>query len=135
MTYAEQLKSPKWQKKRLEILERDSFTCTSCGDKEKQLHVHHGAYLSGMKVWDYDDSMLHTLCSDCHQHVEGCIYDMNGSIAIMKPKEELFYLLKNVASSASVLNDDDINIIETILHNAVDRSHLLWQINELNIIE
>lgn len=135
MTYAEQLKSPKWQKKRLEILERDNFTCTSCGGKEKQLHVHHGAYLSGVKVWDYEDSMLHTLCYDCHNHIEGCIWEMNGSIAMMKPKEELFFLLKHVASSASRLNDDDINIIESVLHNAVDRSHLLWQINELNTIK
>jgi len=31
MTYAEQLKSPKWQKKRLNIMERDQFRCQDCG--------------------------------------------------------------------------------------------------------
>ena len=33
MNYSEQLKSPKWQKKRLEIMQRDKFTCQLCGDK------------------------------------------------------------------------------------------------------
>jgi 5-methylcytosine-specific restriction endonuclease McrA len=31
-TYSELLKSPKWQKKRLEIMSRDKFTCKKCGD-------------------------------------------------------------------------------------------------------
>jgi hypothetical protein len=135
MTYGEQLKDPRWQRKRLEILERDGFSCLSCGDKEKQLHVHHGAYLSKMKVWEYPENMLHTLCCDCHEHVESCIYEMNGSIASMKPSEAMFFLIKNIASVASLLTEYDINIIESVSNNAVERSHLLWQINELNTIE
>lgn len=43
-TYSEKLKSPKWQKKRLEILQRDEFTCQHFNDKENTLHVHHIAY-------------------------------------------------------------------------------------------
>jgi 5-methylcytosine-specific restriction endonuclease McrA len=66
MTYAEQLKSPKWQIKRLEILERDKFTCTSCGEKEKQLHVHHGYYGKNKKIWEYENETLVTLCFLCH---------------------------------------------------------------------
>lgn len=30
MSYAEQLKDPRWQKKRLEILNRDEWKCTWC---------------------------------------------------------------------------------------------------------
>ena len=33
MGYSEKLKDPRWQKKRLEILERDNFRCQYCGDK------------------------------------------------------------------------------------------------------
>lgn len=124
MTYAEQLKSPKWQKKRLEILNRDNFTCISCGDKDTQLHVHHGAYLSGMKVWEYQNAMLHTLCRDCHENVEDFIYEMNASIAIMKPEEDSFFLLKNIASVASLLSNEDINIIQYLINNAIDRLFL-----------
>jgi hypothetical protein len=65
--YSDQYKDPRWQKKRLEILERDGFTCCRCGDKDSQLHVHHIRYIRGKKVWDYDNKMLLTLCSDCHE--------------------------------------------------------------------
>jgi len=40
-TYRRKLADPRWQKKRLEILERDGFECNSCGDSSTELHVHH----------------------------------------------------------------------------------------------
>jgi hypothetical protein len=69
MTYAEKLKHPKWQKKRLEILERDNFMCQNCGDNESQLHVHHIKYIFGNEIWDYKDNLLITFCKDCHNKV------------------------------------------------------------------
>ena len=66
MTYSEQLKQPLWQKKRLEIFQRDNWTCKTCKHTDKQLHAHHGVYLSGLKAWEYDDKYLHTLCFECH---------------------------------------------------------------------
>lgn len=53
MTYTEQIKSPKWQKKRLKILERDEYTCKSCFNKEKTLHVHHLQYRKECNIWEY----------------------------------------------------------------------------------
>ncbi len=58
---------PRWQKKRLEILQRDRFTCKYCESEEKTLHVHHKYYIKGRKVWDYHNSALITLCEDCHK--------------------------------------------------------------------
>ncbi len=69
MNYSEQLKSPMWQKKRLEIMQRDNFTCQDCGDTESQLQVHHKAYVFGNKVWEYENSDLITLCEDCHYSI------------------------------------------------------------------
>lgn len=63
-TYAEKLLDPRWQKKRLEILERDKWECTVCGDSENTLHVHHKAY--GPNPWDVENNMLITLCQSCH---------------------------------------------------------------------
>ena len=63
MTYSEKLKHPKWQKKRLQILSRDKFTCKKCGDTETQLHVHHKEYISGNDPWDYDNDLLITVCA------------------------------------------------------------------------
>ena len=42
--YAEKFKDPRWQKKRLEILERDDFSCRVCYDASNTLHVHHCFY-------------------------------------------------------------------------------------------
>jgi len=65
MNYSEKLKSPKWQKKRLEILQRDSFKCSLCGDCETELHVHHLKY-TGVNPENAPSEDLETLCKDCH---------------------------------------------------------------------
>ena len=65
--YAEKLKDPRWQKKRLEILERDEWTCQRCGDKESMLVVHHRLYYRGHEPWDYPNELLVTVCDPCHQ--------------------------------------------------------------------
>ena len=62
--YQQKLKSPNWQRKRLEILQRDNFTCKLCGDTEQSLHVHHEKYDGD--PWNIPNEHLTTLCSDCH---------------------------------------------------------------------
>ena len=64
MNYSEKLKSPKWQKKRLEVLNRDNFKCCSCGDEETELHVHHLKYTG--EPYDAPLEDLQTLCKHCH---------------------------------------------------------------------
>ena len=64
--YSELLKDPRWQKKRLRIMERDNFQCQLCGDKETTLNVHHKYYDKDKKPWEYPDKSLVTLCKDCH---------------------------------------------------------------------
>lgn len=66
MKYSEKLRDPRWQKRRLEILQRDNFTCQKCGDGEETLAVHHFFYRKGIEPWDYPDSALLTLCESCH---------------------------------------------------------------------
>lgn len=67
-SFSDQYKDPRWQKKRLEIMGRDLFTCQRCGDNTKTLHVHHAYYEKNRKVWDYPNYTLVTLCNDCHKH-------------------------------------------------------------------
>ena len=68
MAYKDKLLDPKWQKKRLVILERDKWTCTSCGNTEETLHVHHIFYDAiYQNPWEYPDYCLITLCVSCHQ--------------------------------------------------------------------
>ena len=66
MTYSEKLRDPRWQKKRADICERDNWACLFCGEKSKNLQVHHITY-KRRDPWDYPDYLYQTLCEDCHQ--------------------------------------------------------------------
>lgn len=66
MTYAEKLLDPRWQKRRLEILSRDNFTCQWCGDSKSTLHVHHTHYMKQEEPWETDEVLLVCICADCH---------------------------------------------------------------------
>lgn len=65
-SYSEELKDPRWQKKRLEVLQRDGFQCQNCGDTQSELNVHHVYYDPDFKVWEYPDEAYMTLCKTCH---------------------------------------------------------------------
>jgi hypothetical protein len=69
-SYLELLKDPRWQKKRLKIMERDNFTCQICKDKETSLNVHHKRYVKGRLPWQYTDKDLLTVCEDCHNLIK-----------------------------------------------------------------
>jgi hypothetical protein len=69
MNYSDQIKSPKWQKKRLEILGLRGFKCEICGDEENQLHVHHRFYIKNRKAWEYDNDVFQVLCQKCHEKI------------------------------------------------------------------
>lgn len=64
MKYSEKLKDPRWQRKRLEILQRDDWACQCCRDKASTLQVHHKQYHGN--PWDAPDDSLETLCEECH---------------------------------------------------------------------
>ena len=65
-TYWQKLKDPRWQKKRLEVLQESEFHCQVCGDGEETLHVHHKEYFKGREPWEYDVKQLAVLCESCH---------------------------------------------------------------------
>lgn len=66
-TYYEKLKDPRWQKKRLEVMEHNEFACEVCGDNESPLNVHHKEYFKGQEPWEYEIRQLSCLCEDCHE--------------------------------------------------------------------
>lgn len=95
--YKKQYSHPLWQKKRLEIMNRDKFTCQGCGDTDSRLSVHHKFYIPGNNIWDYENYFLVTLCDACHKesHVE--INEMNNELSKMD-----YYLLKQFQSEISI---------------------------------
>lgn len=68
-SYWQKLKDPKWQKKRLEIMQRDEFKCCICQGADIELNVHHKIYKKGSDPWDYEDHELATLCRPCHETI------------------------------------------------------------------
>lgn len=119
-TYSRKLSSPKWQKKRLKVLERDKWVCKKCGDDETELHVHHLEYHKN--PWDTPINRLITLCAHCHELIEGCkeeedfkdfdfkdisIYKSNN----WKNKNRIMYLRAGTILSMSIYDEHNIYII------------------------
>lgn len=67
-TYSEKLRDPRWQRKRLEVLQRENFKCQHCYAADKTLNVHHTIYRKGAAPWEYEDRLLMVLCEDCHRN-------------------------------------------------------------------
>ena len=67
LTYGEQLRHPLWQRKRLEKLSAEDWTCECCMGKEITLHVHHKHYVKGRMAWEYPNGELAVLCENCHE--------------------------------------------------------------------
>ncbi len=78
--FLEQYKHPNWQRKRLQILERDSYECRWCCASDDELHVHHLEYTKGHKVWDYSDDNFITLCKTCHEHAGDVLLDVKRKL-------------------------------------------------------
>ncbi|MFA5299986.1 MAG: hypothetical protein WC389_17505 [Lutibacter sp.] len=77
MRYNDKLKHPLWQKKRLQIMERDGFKCLNCGDDETELQIHHLKYEYGLAPWKSNNSDLVCLCKNCHS-----VLGQNKSISL-----------------------------------------------------
>lgn len=85
--YWEKLRDPRWQRKRLEVMERDGFACRSCGDSESTLNVHHGYYVKGREPWEYRDETLWTLCEECHEEIQELDLDLRFFLSNLDPLE------------------------------------------------
>lgn len=65
--YLAKFRDPRWQQRRLEIMQRDRWCCRYCYGANNTLNVHHRYYVWGNDPWDYPDEALVTLCEPCHE--------------------------------------------------------------------
>lgn len=71
MNYKTQLLADEWKVRRLQIMIKGGFRCEDCKNPfpgGRGLEIHHCAYITGRKAWEYDDELLMPLCRACHQH-------------------------------------------------------------------
>lgn len=81
-TYGQKLKDPRWQRRRLEVMESAHFACDECGNTEETLNVHHKRYIRGREPWEYDDKYLACLCDTHHDAWHGMEQELKELIAI-----------------------------------------------------
>jgi hypothetical protein len=142
-TYSEKLKDPRWQRKRLEIMQRDNFKCTQCGDTLTTLNIHHWKYNGD--PWEAGDENLSTVCEKCHKTIEKIkkeghpITKNNAQIHILfgydyrKPlKYDMFIVFLGDVSAKlkgnfSLMNDGNtLLIIEILAKPRVTLEMLKW---------
>lgn len=138
MTYAEKLKDPRWQKKRLEIMNRDNWTCQQCHLGIETLHVHHRYYLPGKDPWEYPDTLLVTLCESCHVNEEKDRKEAETAMFYALCKKGL--LFGQIISLASVIDavkepfyrhpNELLSIIEKLLFDKALREKMLALVQE-----
>jgi 5-methylcytosine-specific restriction endonuclease McrA len=92
--YYQKLKDPRWQKKRLEVMQRDGFSCQICFDTDSTLNVHHRRYIQGNEPWEYENYLLVTLCESCHKKETE---DMPGAVESFSNSTKDFYLSEDIS--------------------------------------
>jgi len=130
-TYSDKLKDPRWQKKRLEIMERDKFTCQCCGDTTTELHVHHKKY-TAKNIWDEPNDNLSLICKHCHfiKHhmINSDEYDFNVqevteyNIKKIIGDDRYYWIIFHANSKTyiGVLDDDNVKLFFTMIDTLYD---------------
>lgn len=104
MTYKEKLKLPQWQKKRLEIMQRDNWTCRICRTTDDTLNVHHGYYDRMLEPWQYPDKSLYTICENCHNNTTQEMKDVYKIIGFIPP-ELIRHLIEDLKNKLTWINE------------------------------
>lgn len=108
-SYRSQYFDPRWQKKRLEVMEQQGFTCQRCKSTEKTLSVHHNQYIPNRDVWDYKNSQLSVLCQDCHGDLHAEDDLLNDLISRIPPysfeRKTIAYLIGGYLEKEPMLKD------------------------------
>ena len=105
----EKYKDPRWQRKRLELMELAGFTCEDCGAKDKPLNVHHSVYHKGRNPWEYPNNLLRCVCEDCHQRREDLLHDIRVSLGRCSAEDVLavFHLAASLDTGLRCIPTED----------------------------
>jgi len=64
-SYAELLRRPEWQWKRLERLKGADFQCEECKEFSRNLRLDIRRHIPGTKPWDYEYDDYICVCEEC----------------------------------------------------------------------
>jgi len=131
-SYSEKLKDPRWQRKRLEIMQRDKFACKNCGIDTKTLNVHHLEYRG--EPWECPNLLLITLCEDCHNRESELRAEQEAELLQLLRLNHL--CVDDLHSMVELIahypfNSDIINLLWFILARDDVKAELTLQMNAL----
>jgi hypothetical protein len=86
MSFFEQIKHPRWQKKRLEVMSDAGFECEACNASDVTLNVHHKRYVKGRLYWEYERQELECLCESCHKSLHKTQDDIKALLSEVDSK-------------------------------------------------
>jgi hypothetical protein len=132
--YQQKLLDPRWQKKRLEIFERDEWMCQACGDCSTTLHVHHTYYERDKDPWEYPAESLVTLCMECHEgETNGRGQAEHELLHILRRKGFDAYDLRRLSSALEgwqfIVTETDDNYLKRQVNIAM----LAWTLSNTSI--
>lgn len=119
--YAEKLRDPRWQKKRLEIFNRDNWCCQSCYDNQSTLHCHHLIYIPRRDPWDYPNDLLITLCESCHDLEKE---ELQSACSCLIERIQSKFLAMDIYEIASGFSQ-----LEVARHHEVVASAIRWALS------
>lgn len=129
LPYSEKLKDPRWQQKRLRIMERDGWACVHCKAKSRNLQVHHTMYAKD--PWSVEDEFLITLCDDCHEelhenekgakHALAMILARSTQASGAKLARDLAVIADHMAKTGSAMPEYEITLKGCFQHMAETR--------------
>lgn len=124
ISYRDLLRDPRWQKRRLEVLQAADWRCSRCRSHKTNLQVHHRRYIRGLMPWDYTDEQLVVLCDDCHelQHLpkptaddewrESQIEKLELALAATKDPTEQWQLMQAMQSLVAGRSPEQVRRME-----------------------
>lgn len=118
MRYDNLLKDPRWQRRRLEIMQRDDFTCNHCGSTKNTLNVHHLYYVKNKMPWEYPDDALITLCEECHEQT----HDTRKGDNVVKSANGKIILFRSLLKETRLSADEKIILSHMLTHMDVNNT-------------
>lgn len=113
-TYIQKLQDPRWQRKRLEIMQRDDFKCRHCEADDKPLQIHHIAY-NFKDPWDIEDRLLISLCNECHDIETGAVKEAFAKL--IQSMKMAGYMSLDVLQLQTVFQDSNIRGVHPNVHD------------------
>lgn len=125
MKYEDLLKDPRWQKRRLEIMQRDNFTCQHCGNGLNDgvpLNVHHIRYRRNLMPWEYGDADLTTLCEKCHKEEHSVETKITSNLYKVGKGKLVFF--RNLLKEERLTPDGKIILSYVLTHEKTSNKRL-----------